>query len=308
MDGREACALTEQPKIAVVMSTYNGAEHLREQIDSVLAQQGVEVRLIVRDDGSRDATVGILRGYEAAGALELLNGDNLGVVGSFLAGLARVPDGYDYIALCDQDDVWNADKLARAAEVLSGKDNSIPQVYVAEYTFCDAKMSPQGRSHLNRNGVDYAKMLYENMTSGNTMVINPALLRLIVGAGREGVYCHDWWISLVGSALGELTYDDFSCLQYRRTGSNASPTGSGELALLRYRVKTFFAGEGLEMISGQLRKLDDCFGDTMEPQKRELLHRFLRGGRLAKAFAPVRLRQKMPEELALRLLFLLGKL
>lgn len=300
--------MTEQPKIAVVMSTYNGAGHLREQVDSVLSQKGVDLRLFVRDDGSRDDTVAILEDYAAAGALELIPGENLGVVGSFLAGLAAVPEGYDYVALCDQDDVWHDDKLARAVKVLSSKDASVPQVYAAEYMFCDAQMKPQGRSRLNRNGVDYAKMLYENMTSGNTMVINRALLELVVSAGREGVYCHDWWISLVGSALGELTYDDFSCLEYRRTGSNASPTGNGGLALLRYRVRTFFAGEGLGRITEQLRKLDECFGDAMDAQKRELLHRFLHGGRLAKAFAPVRLRQKLPEELALRLLFLLGRL
>lgn len=301
-------SLNEQPKIAVVMSTYNGADHLREQIESVLGQEGTRLRLYVRDDGSKDDTLAILKAYEAKGDLELIPGKNRGVVGSFLDCLAHVPEGFDYVALCDQDDVWHADKLCRALEVLAKKDNSIPQVYASEYVFCDAQMNPQGRSHLNQNGVDYAKMLYENMTSGNTMVINRVLADAIVKAGREGVYCHDWWISLVGSALGELTYDDYPCLEYRRTGSNASPTGSGGLKLLRYRIRTFFAGEGLEKITEQLRKLDACFGDGLSPRKRELLHRFLDGGRFAKAFAPVRLRQKLPEEIALRLLFLAGKL
>lgn len=300
--------LNEQPKIAVVMSTYNGADHLREQIDSVLAQEGVELCLYVRDDGSKDDTVEILKAYEKRGDLELIPGENLGVVGSFLDCLAHVPEDFDYVALCDQDDVWHADKLCRALAVLAKKDDSIPQVYASEYVFCDAQMNPQGRSHLNQNGVDYAKMLYENMTSGNTMVINRALADLIVKAGREGVYCHDWWISLVGSALGELTYDDYPCLEYRRTGSNASPTGFGGFKLLRYRIRTFFAGEGLGKIAEQLRKLDACFGDELSPQKRELLDRFLDGGRFAKAFAPVRLRQKLPEEIALRMLFLAGKL
>ena len=71
--------MTEQPKIAVVMSTYNGAGHLREQVDSVLSQRGVDLRLFVRDDGSRDETVAILEDYAAAGSLELIPGENLGV-------------------------------------------------------------------------------------------------------------------------------------------------------------------------------------------------------------------------------------
>lgn len=300
--------MSDQPKIAVVMSTYNGAEHLEEQVDSVLGQEGVSLRLLVRDDGSKDRTVDILKGYESKNQLDLIAGENLGVVGSFLDGLAHVSDDYDYVALCDQDDVWHPDKLKRALEVLSAKDNSIPQVYVSEYVFCDADMNPQGPSHLNQTGVDYAKMLYENMTSGNTMVINRVLLDLIVRAGRDGVYCHDWWISLVATALGNLTYDDYPCLEYRRTGSNASPTGSGGLKLLRYRIRTFFAGDGLEKTTKQLQKLNDCFGEMLEPEKRVLLDRFLHGGRFAKAFAPVRLRQKLSDELALRLLFILGKL
>ena len=290
------------------MSTYNGAEHLKEQVDSVLAQEGVTLHLFVRDDGSKDRTVDILRDYESKNELELISGENLGVVGSFLDGLAHVPEGYDYVALCDQDDVWHADKLKRALDVLSTKDDSIPQAYASEYVFCDAQMNSQGRSHLNQTGVDYAKMLYENMTSGNTMVFNRALLDLIVQAGRDGVYCHDWWISLVATALGELTYDDYPCLEYRRTGSNASPTGSGGLKLLRYRIRTFFAGDGLDKTTAQLQKLDDCFGEMMEAEKRELLHRFLHGGRFVKAFAPVHLRQKMSDEAALRFLFVIGKL
>ena len=293
------------------MSTYNGTEHVAAQLDSVLAQDVTDVAdlsVYVRDDGSKDDTCAILQGYAGKGLIHFLPGENLGVVGSFLDVLAAVPIDVDYVALCDQDDVWHADKLSRALSVLGEKEQSIPQLYCSEYIFCDAEMNPQGRSHLNQTGVDFNKMLYENMVSGNTTVINRALADAVVGAGRDGVYCHDWWLALVACALGELTYDDFVSLDYRRTGSNVSPTGTGGLSLLRYRVKTFFENDELKNITAQLQKLDDCFGEQMAPEKRETLRRFLDGGRFAKAFAPVKLRQKTPEELAVRLLFLMGKL
>lgn len=301
----------KRASIAVVMSTYNGAEHLHEQLDSILAQDVAEiadVSVYVRDDGSKDDTAVILSEYESRGQIVFVRGQNLGVVGSFLDVISCVPGEVDYIALCDQDDVWHADKLSRALEVLGTRDQLIPQLYCSEYVFCDARMAPQGRSHLNRIGVDFPKMLYENMVSGNTTVVNRALADAIVQAGRPGVYCHDWWLALVACAIGELIYDDFASLDYRRTGSNVSPTGSGGLKLLRYRLKTFFERGQLEDITIQLRKLDECFGDQMPAQKRQLLRRFLDGGRFTKAFTPVRLRQKIPEELALRLLFLAGKL
>ena len=293
------------------MSTYNGANHVAAQLDSVLAQDVTKVAdlsVYVRDDGSRDDTREILQDYADKGLIHFLPGENLGVVGSFLDVLGVVPEDADYVALCDQDDVWHADKLSRALFVLGEKDQSIPQLYCSEYVFCDAEMNPQGRSHLNQTGVDFNKMLYENMVSGNTTVINRTLADAVVGAGRDGVYCHDWWLALVACALGELTYDDFASLDYRRTGSNVSPTGSGGLSLLHYRLKTFFGNDELKNITAQLQKLDENFGEQMAPEKRETLRRFLDGGRFAKAFAPVKLRQKMPEELAVRLLFLAGKL
>lgn len=296
------------PEIAVVVSTYNGQEHIAEQIDSVLAQDVPHIRVYVRDDGSTDGTVELLEDYERRGLVFLTRGKNVGVVRSFIEAISLVPSEVPYIALCDQDDIWHPDKLSRALEVLSSHDGEKPLYYCAEYTFCDAEMRPQSRSHLARGTLDLAKMLYENATSGNTCVINRALAERVARAGAQGVYCHDWWLALVASALGEVVHDDFSCLEYRRTGSNASPTGLGRMAILRYRIKTFFNKGELRNVTDQLVRLDEVFGEEMPAERRRLLSRFLSGGGLRKALAPVRLRQRLTDELALRLLFLLGLL
>ena len=298
----------ENPCIAVVLSTYNGEAHLKQQLDSVLNQDVGNLSVYVRDDGSRDGTVALLESYERKGHIKLLRGENVGVVSSFLEALAAVPVEADYVALCDQDDEWHVDKLSRALGVLRAKDNSVPQLYCSEYIFCDAEMNPTGRSHLNRRGVSFHTMLYENMASGNTMVMNRALANRVNEAGREGVYCHDWWIALVATALGELAFDDFASLEYRRTGSNASPTGSGGWSLLRHRLRTFFEKGELVNVTRQLARLHRLYAGEMLPERRELLERALTGSRLSKAFLPVRLRQKAAEEAALRLLFLLGRL
>ena len=298
----------ENPSIAVAMSTYNGESHLEQQLDSVLGQDVGNLSVYVRDDGSQDGTLALLESYERQGSIHLLRGENVGVVASFLAAIAAVPCDVEFIALCDQDDEWHVDKLSRALSVLGQKDNSVPQLYCSEYRFCDADMNPTGRSHLNRIGVSFPTMLYENMVSGNTMVMNRALANRVNEAGREGVYSHDWWIALVATALGELTFDDFVSLEYRRTGSNASPTGSGGLSLLRYRLRTFFEKGELTNVARQLERLYRLYADEMPSERRALLERALTGGRLSKAFVPVRLRQKPIEEAALRLLLVLGRL
>lgn len=296
------------PSLAVVMSTYNGAAHVAEQLDSILAQDAPNVDIYVRDDGSSDNTVEILHTYEQKGQITLWAEPNAGVVGSFIDGITRVADRYDFVALCDQDDVWHPDKLSRALAVLAEHDQSIPQLYCAEYIYCDQDMNPGDRSHLNRIGVTFATMLYENMVSGNTTVMNQTMARMIAKAGTTGVYTHDWWMGLIATALGELTFDNFTCLDYRRTGSNVSPSGTGGVKLFLYRVRTFFQKGELSRVTEQLERLEELYADQMPADRRALLERFLRRGRLVKAFTPRRLRQMLRDEVALRLLFIAGLL
>lgn len=296
------------PKVAVVMSTYNGAKYLKEQVDSILAQENVDVSLFVRDDGSVDGTLDILRSYEQAGLLTLISGDNLGVVGSFIAGMSCVPSSFEYIALSDQDDVWKPWKLARAIELIGEPSRTVPQLYCSEYTFCDERMNPLRKSCLNVIGVTFETLLYETKVSGNTILMNRKLVDLAVAAGAQDVYCHDWWLGLIAAGFGELTFDDRSMLDYRRIASSVSPTGANPLALLRYRIKTFLNNDELAKITQQLIRYDACFGALLPEERHVLLRRFIEGGRIVKAFAPVRLRQSIVEECALRILFLMGML
>lgn len=296
-------------QVAVVMSTYNGERYLSEQVESILGQEGVDVRLIVRDDGSSDGTVGLLESYERQGRLELVRGENLGVTRSFLE-LVRIAAerGYAYVALSDQDDVWHADKLSRAVGLLSSRSQSEPLLYCSEYTYCDESLHETARSRLCRIGFRLETMLYENMTSGNTIVINHELARRVSEAGPDGVYTHDWWLSLVASAIGELVYDDFSSLEYRRLEDNASPSGRGWVAIASNRIRRFVRGGDLKKVTAQIAKLQQAFGMELAPEREAVVRRFLGGNRLGKVFAPMRLRQKPLDEVLLRLLFLVGAL
>lgn len=298
----------KSPVVAVVMSTYNGAEHVKDQLDSIFDQILKPDYVIVRDDGSSDRTLDSLRPYASTGAIQLVEGINLGVVGSFLDGLAHVPAGVDFVFLSDQDDVWHKDKISRAIALVAGFDQSKPLYYCAEYTFCDAQMHKGERSHLLNGDVDLSHLMYENPTSGNTCLINRVLLDIVVSAGSKDVYCHDWWLALVASALGSVVHDDFDCLDYRRTGSNASPTGMSFFGLLRYRINTFFKKGDFDKISSQLNRLFELYGQLMIPSNRAKVQRFVRGNRFSKAVTPYRLRQKLTDELALRLFFLFGLL
>lgn len=110
------------PCVAVVLSTYNGAKYVREQLDSLLVQTRLPDRIVVSDDCSTDGTPDIVREYAAEHAdspvsFELsLNDRNLGWKSNFRRMIVEC--GADYIFPCDQDDVWDSDKIAHMVEIM----------------------------------------------------------------------------------------------------------------------------------------------------------------------------------------------
>ena len=112
-------------RIAVLMSSYNGEQYIKEQIDSILNQKGkFNIDIYVRDDGSFDNTIHILEDYQKKGLIKFCGGENIGPAKSFLTLLA-LADGYDFYAFADQDDIWFENKIESA--IL--KIEKIPQSY-----------------------------------------------------------------------------------------------------------------------------------------------------------------------------------
>ena len=92
-------------KVVVLMSTYNGEKYIQEQLESILTQTYHNIKIYVRDDGSSDQTLEILKKYENENKIILLKGTNKGFIGSFLTLLKECEEA-DYYAWCDQDDIW----------------------------------------------------------------------------------------------------------------------------------------------------------------------------------------------------------
>ena len=99
------------PIVTVVMSTYNGEKYISEQIDSILKQNCVRVKLYIRDDGSKDNTRQMIEEYaKRYDNIYYEFGENVGFSKSFLYALKNAPDA-QYYAFSDQDDVWSEDKI-----------------------------------------------------------------------------------------------------------------------------------------------------------------------------------------------------
>lgn len=235
-----------QPRIAVLLATFNGMRWLGEQLDSILDQQGVQVRVIALDDESADGTQEWLL-ERAATEPRLTVLGRQGASGSAAANFARLlqqaplqPD--ELVAFADQDDIWLPGKLARHAGLLAslGADGVSSNV---------TAFHADGRRQLVRK--DYPQRefdyLLESPGPGSTFLMTPRLVGLVreVLATRPeaaGADYHDWLIYALARAAGMTWHiDSEATVDYRQHDSNVMGANAGaaqarsRLALIRQR-------------------------------------------------------------------------
>lgn len=231
------------PSVAVLMSTYNGEKYLREQIDSILSQKGVDIHLYIRDDGSDDKTIEILEEYAKEDLLRYkLGKKNLGAGSSFMHLLYSVPDQYDYYAWSDQDDVWLDDKICVAVDMIksSGK-----QLYISNLMCVDKDLNSIGLRNRERADTSIYSIICENQTNGCTMVFTKAFRNELAEERRrpdDSLFLsryHDTWTAMVGSVKNAITYDSDYHILYRQHESNevGSVVYNSPIAKIRLKLK-----------------------------------------------------------------------
>lgn len=229
------------PRVLVLMSTYNGERFLKEQLDSIFAQKGVDVGLMVRDDGSTDGTLRLLQDYQAQGLLTFYSGPNFGPARSFLHLLANAPES-PYYSLADQDDVWLPDKLAVAVERLSSS-NGRPALYASATQLCDAQLGLID-SRQPQPMLTFGEALVCAYASGCTMVMNRPLQQVVAARQPEFVEMHDRWILTLATAMGfELFYDNVPHMLYRQHGNNVIGLNDSTTREWRLRMGRVMGGE-----------------------------------------------------------------
>ena len=212
-------------KVAIVLSTLNGAAFLPEQLSSFVAQQGVAWSLYWRDDGSADESVMTMEAFEAGeGAGRSVRVDtarHVGVTGSYMALLrAAVADGAGVVAFSDQDDVWLPEKLLRAMTQLGEADG--PALYCSRQVLVDEGLRRLTDSAPIRVRPGFAAALTQNIATGCTVVLNAAAAALVARSVPPPPSLHDWWSYLVVAAAGgRIVADEQPTVLYRQHTANA---------------------------------------------------------------------------------------
>lgn len=212
------------PSIAVAMSTYNGERFLQEQIDSILKQEEVKLDLFVRDDGSTDRTVSILREYDYFyGNVHVCFGKNEGVGNSFMDAFYAIPSQFDFYAFADQDDIWMPDKCRVAIEKLQETGKSL---YASNQECIDANGKSLGLRYGDSQYIHLkpVEVISYNMISGCTFVF-PSVFADELRERRFSrdllqVRIHDVSVAAAASVTGGIYYDNNAYIKYRQHENN----------------------------------------------------------------------------------------
>lgn len=228
--------------ITVLMSTYNGEKYLEEQIDSILCQKEVKVNLIVRDDGSNDQTVNILKRYSSKGLLEYIVGENIGYGRSFLLLFQAVKEATDYYAFADQDDIWNEYKLYEAIKCLETKHTERGKLYFSNLFVVNKNKDYMGFKTFKNIKITLGSTYVRQRAAGCTMVLDSILFQLALKTRFDNYknnVGYEWVYLLCLAIGGEIYYDYHSYIDFRRHGENVSSVGNGMRSRIKNELKEF---------------------------------------------------------------------
>ena len=220
-------------KIVILLATFNGADHLVEQLESFSNQSHKNWELVVSDDGSTDCTIDIVRQFamDVQQRVTIVEGPQQGFWKNFLSLLRhQESDGdADLFALSDQDDVWFSDKLRRAADWFATQPKDGPALYFSRTELVGEDGASLGYSPLFKRKPIFQNALVQSIGGGNTMVLNRAAKLLVARTPADvALVSHDWWsYQVITGAGGKAFYDPEPSLSYRQHGRNLVGSNKG---------------------------------------------------------------------------------
>jgi glycosyltransferase involved in cell wall biosynthesis len=215
--------------VSVVLCTYNGARHLSALLNSLVGQKRLPDELLVCDDGSTDATQQLIASFAKSAPFVVRwyrREQRLGPAANFVAA-AQLARG-DWIAFCDQDDVWHPDKLVRALAATQKHSDTAA-------VFCDARLTDVDSNPLGRtlwqqiaftpheqatlsSGSPWQIFVRHPVVSGAGLVIHARVRDRLAPIADH--WLHDAWAALIAAAIGPVVSIAEPLFDYRQHEAN----------------------------------------------------------------------------------------
>ena len=224
--------------ISVCMATYNGEKYIKEQIDSILIQLGVNDELIISDDGSSDKTLEIIMGIDDK-RIKLYKNINIhGYAHNFENALKHTSG--DYIFFSDQDDVWLPNKVERMLPYLKSDNFVISDAYITNENLEIKDRISTWRKY--KKG--YFRNLYKSIYAGCTCAFTKNIKDFCLPFPETLYIQHDNWIGLLSELKFNVINVNEPLIYYRRHDKNTSGAGSKSsktpFFMVKYRFVLFF--------------------------------------------------------------------
>ena len=255
-------------KIDILLATYNGSKYLHEQLDSILNQSYGNINVIIRDDGSSDNTVMIIKEYEQKDSRVRLLNDNLGNLG-FVRNFEELMKNStsEYLMFSDQDDIWYNNKVEtsytriKAIEETNGKSCPILVHTNSKIMNYETRTKSLFISDYAKNS-SFENSFFNFFVQGSTMLINASLKREALPFSKE-VYLHDRYLHLIAEFIGIRSYVDAPTMDYRQHSNNE--IGSRVNVIDKIKNKRYFNLKDREL----LIFLDNTYSTNLDEIKKE---------------------------------------
>lgn len=258
--------------VEILLASYNGAQYIREQIDSILRQTDTRWHLTLSDDGSTDGTAAILDEYVQRypeKMTRICSGRRFGGARDHFFWLIMQCEA-PYMMTCDQDDVWYPGKVERTLEALTQAEaeegEGTPVLVFTDQTPTDAQLKPLAPSLMRYQNqyfarFDYRSLLMQNVVTGGAMGFNRALARL-AGQCRDSAQTimHDWWLAVVAARFGRVVYIDEPLSDYRQHGHNS--VGAKDVRSLSHIVGKLRHLDAIRKTTAQKKRQAQVFRET----------------------------------------------
>jgi glycosyltransferase involved in cell wall biosynthesis len=264
-------------KIVILLSVYNGAIFIKQQLDSLCIQTCQNFKAICRDDNSADKSLEILKPYD----LKIIPPSiNLGAKKSFATLLEYALENTDaeYFMFCDQDDVWEADKIEKTLLKMKEVETVYPSKPILIHTDLQVVDNNMKNIHhsfwkhqkINPNINSLNRLLIQNTITGCSMMINRKLATLSNTIPNESIM-HDWWMGLVASQFGHIGVVNSATIKYRQHSSNAVGAKCFDL---KFIIKSFFKKINLTKHCNQAKAFLDVYRDDLDKKTIHMLEEF----------------------------------
>lgn len=265
-------------RVRVLLSSYNGEKYIDKQIRSILSQEGVDVSILVRDDGSKDNTKNILSKYERMSNVEVIYGENVGFKKSFSSLVmfaAKDNRIFEYYAFADQDDLWYPNKLKEECACLDAFDKTNPNIVTCNSEIINERDEP---SHLFRTfNPKYTiyNVYFSTDFQGCSMLFNRSAIEKYSQYPPK-THCHDNWMFLTCAMLGNVSNIDKPLFGYRIHSNNA--IGVHYTTSLSARIKkslNYWFGHKDIVRRNIVHLLYDYWSKEMDEERRVFIRHYL---------------------------------